>query len=209
MSSSALEYMLLERQQQNPEIMLLMVGLIIGGVVLIVVLVSGYNPLNIFKDLFNSGIDIAKGFTYSTFDSRKGPCGDKKVGGLRNKAECLQAQINYCSKGGVYNNGGGQNVKCFTDRGVPMCDNNEWCVDANGKKIPCPCYPDDVSCSVFKDIQNYKVDKDGGANQKCQGDLQGGPKCVDDCCAAQKKYCTGATSLDGDYNACMKQRGCN
>lgn len=189
---------------------LLIGGLLLGGIVLVLVMISGWNPLNMFKDLLNTGVNTVKGLTYSTYDSRKGKCGSKAVGGVRAKKACLQTQINYCSKGGVFNNGGGQNVKCFTDRAVPMCDNNEWCVDENGKKVPCPCYPDDVSCAIFKNPNNYNVNKDGNANQKCQGDLQGGPKCLADCCAAQKKYCDANTAGDllGSYATCMSQRGC-
>ena len=209
---SALEFMLLEQQhQQNPTNTLIMFGLGIGVLALMFFFISGANPLNIFKGLFTGGAKFIQSFTYSQFDSRKGRCGTERLGGLKRKRDCLQAQINYCSQGGVQNNGGGQNKKCFTDRGVPLCDRNEWCTDLDGNKVACPCYPDNVSCDVFKKPNNYNVDPNGAADQKCQGDLQGGPKCLNDCCAAQKAYCDGATggSLLGDYGKCMRDRGCN
>ena len=56
---SALEFMLLEQQQQNPTNTLIMVGLGIGVLALMFFFISGSNPLNIFKGLFTGENDLS------------------------------------------------------------------------------------------------------------------------------------------------------
>ena len=86
-------------------------------------------------------------------------------------------------------NGGGQNKKCYTDRGVSVCKTTQ---EQN-------CWPNGVPC---KDFGTYNTHYG-----KCGTQRQGGSKCKPKCCAAQHAYCKGKSTVD-EYFSCMNTKGC-
>ena len=84
-------------------------------------------------------------------------------------------------------NGGGQNEKCYTDRGV---------CTTKGNKL---CWPDGVPCANFGTFDS----KFG----KCGTARQGAKSCQSACCLAQHKFCKAKPTVD-EYVTCMDDRGC-
>jgi len=96
----------------------------------------------------------------------------------------MDAINKYCNT-----HGGGQNEKCYTDRGVSVCKNDKDTV----------CWPNSVPCINFG-----TYDSKWG---NCGTNEQGGSKCKEACCDAQHAFCKTKPTLD-EYFSCMNDRGC-
>jgi hypothetical protein len=200
---AVLEQMAMQKQTSIlPTILVL--AFVAGTIVLILMMTTGWNPFSILFGAVDQGAKTAKKIidsAKSKYDSSKGACGSSSVGGKNEKVPCLDAQIAFCSSGGMNNNGGGQNTACFTNRGVPLCSENMQCVQ-NGQTVPCPCYPNSVDCSVFG-----TYDSKWG---RCGTVRQGGDKCKRNCCQTQwDTTCKNAIYVFGNKTQCMQDRGCS
>ena len=111
-------------------------------------------------------------------------CGGSHQGGKACAQKCMKTINDHCNV-----NGGGQNKKCYSDRGVRVCKT----VKDTG------CWPNSVPCTNFG---NY--DSKWG---NCGTNKQGGSNCKGKCCDAQHSFCKNKPTVD-QYFSCMNNSGC-
>ena len=163
------------------------VQILISLVILSILLISIY--------LYASNFGITAPDVRGIYDSNRGICGDESVGGTNGKLECIKEQIRYCR-----NSGGGRNKQCYIDRNIKECNNKDKnCIDADGKIVDCPCWPDDIPVGDWGNFNS--------AWGKCGELMQGGSvnkTTLKACYDAQARYCNEGDSRNQN---CYTDRG--